>query len=85
MEIYENFPINEFVDVIIHNSNDWGFHEESLYAVDLDTLKFKIRSQFPNTSHFCVRIQRPNYQSISMNTYKFHWTWQGWNRVSKLK
>lgn len=57
MEIYENFPINEFVDVIIHNSNDWGFHEESLYAVDLDTLKFKIRSQFPNTSHFVLEYK----------------------------
>lgn len=57
MEIYENFPINGFVDVTIYDSDDWGFHEESLYAVDLDTLKLKIRSQFPKTSHFVLKNQ----------------------------
>lgn len=58
MEIYENFPINEFVDVIIHNSNDWGFHEESLYAVDLDTLKFQDKKSVSKYQSLCVRIQK---------------------------
>lgn len=55
MEIYDNFQINDLVDITIYENHDWGCpHNESIYATDLDTLKLKIRSQFPKAESFRI-------------------------------